>query len=501
MKKTQENKKSTKRTVKNKPQPTISKGSKTNKSTHTGTSNRQIMNITYLFLLIFVGMIGFFLKFQIKDSNEVINNSYNKREEVLTESVIRGEIRGDNGEVLAKTITDDNGNEVRFYPYGSLFAHSVGFSTHGKTGVELQANYKLLTSNSPIGEYALNEFKGEKNLGDNVFTSLNVNLSQAAYDALGDNQGAVIAIEPSTGKILTIISKPDFDPNTIDDIYDALVADSGNSNLVNRATNGLYTPGSTFKLFSLYEYIKENGDYDNYSYSCHGSIDVEEYNIKCANGRHHGTQDLLMSFANSCNSSFVNLGLTLDRNSLKNTCESLLFNKALPLGIPYKQSEFVLDGNSSTFETMQTVIGQGKTLVTPIHLCMIASALANDGVLMKPYMITRVENHNGTVMNEYEPEAAMTLFSKNDVTTLNTFLREVVTSGTGTKLNSDIYTAYGKTGTAQIKDGSQTNSLFMGFAENDSKKIAICVVMEDMPEGATPAVPVAKAVFDTYFSQ
>ena len=166
----------------------------------------------------------------------------------------------------------------------------------------------------------------------------------------------------------------------------------------------------------------------------------------------------------------------------------------------YKSSEFVLDSNSTTFETMQTVMGQGKTLITPIHLAMIASSLANDGVLMKPYMVTEVENYLGTSVKKYSPEKAQTLFQKSEVDTLNEFLRAVVTQGTGSKLNSDLYTAYGKTGTAQINDGSQSNSLFMGYAENEGKKLAICIVMEDMLEGSTPAVPVAKAVFDSYFS-
>lgn len=471
------------------------------KNKKTNQTGRQILNITYLFLFIFVAMIGYFVKFQVKDSDEVINNNYNKRHEVLTKTIIRGSIYSDSGEVLAKTLIDDNGNETRSYPYGALFAHSVGYSTHGKTGVELLSNYKLLTSNVPVTEFIENEFKGEKNIGDNVLTSLNVKLTQTAYNALGEHQGAVIALEPSTGKILTMISKPDFDPNVIDSIYDSLVADDSNSNLLNRATNGLYTPGSTFKLFTLFEYLKQNPDYEQYSYNCKGSIDIDEYTIKCAGGRWHGTEDLMASFANSCNSSFVNLGLTLDRDRLKETCNSLLFNSELPLNIPYRESQFVLDNASSEFETMQTVIGQGKTLITPIHLVMIASALANDGVLMKPYMVTRVENIYGTTVKDYSPEKAGTLFSSSDTEILKGFMRAVVTSGTGTKLNSELYTAYGKTGTAQINDGSQSNSLFMGFAQKDDKKIAICVVMEDMPEGSTPAVPVAKAVFDEYFSE
>lgn len=463
-------------------------------------SNRQIIVITYLMLFIFVSMIGYFVKFQVKDSEELINNNYNKRQEVLSESIVRGNILSNDRQILAQTLTDSNGNETRNYPFGTLFAHSVGFSTHGKTGVELLANFKLLTSNSPITEIAENEFKGKKNIGDNVITTLDVNLTQVAYNALGDHQGAIIAIEPSTGKIITMISKPDFDPNTIDDIYDTLVADSNNSNLLNRATNGLYTPGSTFKLFTLLEYIRENPDYSNYYFNCKGSITVEDNTIKCASGRWHGDEDLISSFANSCNSSFVNLGLTLNKNNFKNLCESLLFNSDLPLSMSYKSSEFVLDSNSTTFETMQTVMGQGKTLITPIHLAMIASSLANDGVLMKPYMVTEVENYLGTSVKKYSPEKAQTLFQKSEVDTLNEFLRAVVTQGTGSKLNSDLYTAYGKTGTAQINDGSQSNSLFMGYAENEGKKLAICIVMEDMSEGSTPAVPVAKAVFDSYFS-
>lgn len=472
-----------------------------NKKPNKNASNRQIMTITYAFLLVFASMIGYFVHFQVKDSDEVINNNYNQRQEILSESIIRGSILSDDRQILAQTLVDNHGNERRNYPFGTLFAHSVGFSTHGRTGVELMANYKLLTSNAPITEIAENEFKGEKNIGDNVITSLNVNVTQVAYNAMGDDQGAIIAIEPSTGKIITMVSKPDFDPNTINDIYDILVADNSNSNLVNRTTSGLYTPGSTFKLFTLLEYIRENPDYTNYQFQCRGSITLDNNTINCASGKWHGSEDLITSFANSCNSSFVNLGYTLDKSQFRNLCNSLLFNSDLPLSMTYKSSEFALDMNSSSFETMQTVIGQGKTLVTPIHLAMIASAIANNGVLMKPYMITSVENYHGTSVKQYAPEKAKTLLSSSEAAMLKEFMRAVVTSGTGSKLNTDAYTAYGKTGTAQINDGSQSNSLFMGFAEKDGKQLAICVVLEDMPEGSTPAVPVAKQVFDAYFSQ
>ena len=463
--------------------------------------NNEIMKITYIFLFIFFIMIGYYVNFLLKDSDEIINNSYNKRQEVLEKVIIRGNILSNNNQILATTLIDENGIETRNYPFGNLFAHSVGYSSHGAFGVESLANYKLLTSNSPFMEKALKDFKGEKNTGDNIVTSLDVDLTKAANEALGENQGAVIALDPSTGKILTMVSKPDFDPNTIDNIWDDLISDDSKSNLVNRTTSGRYTPGSTFKLFTLLEYINENPDYNTYSYDCQSRITVDDITISCANGKWHGGETLIDSFANSCNSSFVNLGLTLNKTSFKQLCNRLLFNSELPVSYPYNKSSFVLDETSSTFDIMQTVIGQGKTTVSPIHLALIASAIANDGMLMKPYVVTNVINGAGKKITTYSPTEYKKIFFPNEVSVLKEYLRAVVTNGTGTKLNTEAYTAYGKTGTAQINDGSQNNSLFMGYAENGNKKIAICVVMEDMPEGSTFAVPAAKKVIDVYFSK
>ena len=485
----------------NKELPNEKSQKKGKKRKRKANSNKEIMRITYLFLLIFLGMIVYFIDFQVNKSDDVINNSYNKRQEILENEIMRGNILSQDGQILATSMIDESGKQYRSYPFGNLFAHSVGFSTHGTTGVELMANYKLLTSNASIVQTAINDFREIKNPGNNVTTSLNVELTKVAYDALGNNQGAIIIIEPSTGKILAMVSKPDYDPNKIDDIWDELVADSNNSNLVNRTTSGLYTPGSTFKLFTLLEYLHEHPDYAAYSYQCESRITVEDMTIRCANGKWHGKEDLMGSFANSCNSSFVNLGLTLDKIKYKKLCNSLLFNSELPIQYPYNKSNFVLNENSTTFDTMQTVIGQGETLVTPIHLAMIAGAIQNNGVLMKPYVITKIQSSEGKLLEEYKAEEYKRLLSTEDVALLREFMRSVVTNGTGKMLNSDLYNAYGKTGTAQIKDGKQSNSLFMGFAENETKSIAICVVMEDMEEESTYAVPVSKKIFDAYFNQ
>lgn len=464
-------------------------------------TNSQILKISYVFVGIFLCMILYFSYFQIFEGKEVINNTYNKRQEVFEKITIRGKIITENGEVLAETEVDSQGNETRVYKYGSLFSHAVGISTNGKMGIELNQDYSLLGSDVNVFEKVSNEFKGEKTAGNNVITTLDVELQEAAYNALGNYDGAIIVIEPDSGKIRAMVSKPDFDPNTIDADWENITGDEENSCLLNRATNGLYTPGSTFKIFTFLEYIRENANFRDYVYNCQGRINVGDNSVSCYNGIWHGEENVFEAFAHSCNSSFVNMGLKLDMNSFSDTCKKLFFNKNLPTKLEHKPSSFELNESSGEFEIMQTSIGQGKTLVSPLHMCMIASAIANDGVLYEPYIVSKITNHNGYEVNKYKPIKYGEIFTKEEVEILKEAMGDVVEYGTGTRLQTDKYDVYGKTGTAEIDSGDNAHSWFVGFAENDNEKVAICVVMEDMPPGSTWAVPVAGQVLEECFSE
>ena len=151
---------------------------------------------------------------------------------------------------------------------------------------------------------------------------------------------------------------------------------------------------------------------------------------------------------------------------------------------------------------MQTAIGQGETLVTPLHMAMIASAVANDGVLMEPYDIDSIENKDGTQVKSYSGKEYGSILTEEEAAELQSLMRSVVTDGTGSKLQSDAYTAYGKTGTAEYSsDENSAHSWFVGYAESGDKKIAIAVIMEGAGSGSAHAVPTAKSVFDTYFSE
>ncbi len=465
--------------------------------------NREFALITYVFLGIFLLMMAYMVYFQVFRSEDIINSPYNRRQDTFAEHVVRGEILSADGQVLAQTIVGEDGSETRYYPYGDLFAHAVGYDVNGKAGLENLANFSLLRSHAFFVEQLINGIRDEKNPGDNVITTLNYDLQEAAYNALGDNDGAVVVLEPSTGKILAMVSKPDFNPNTIAQDWDSIVNDEENSVLLNRVTQGLYPPGSTFKIFTTLQYIREHPDYTDYLYECTGSITEEDLEIHCAGHAVHGQQDLITSFANSCNTSFANIGRDLNYDSFAKLCSSLLFNTDIPVSYPYSKSSFVLNGDSSRKDAMQTAIGQGQTLMTPMHLALITSAIANDGELMNPYIIDHTENYKGISVKNYKPSSYGTLLSQSETALLQEFMARVVTDGTASALSGGNYTAAGKTGTAEYSDTTDAaHAWFTGYAENEELgQIAVTVIVEGGGSGSRVAVPVAKAVFDTYFNK
>ncbi|MDE7311554.1 MAG: penicillin-binding protein 2 [Eubacterium sp.] len=463
--------------------------------------NREFAVVAYLFLAVFLGMIAYFTYFQAEKSEAFINSPYNARQDAFADRILRGDIKTAQGEVIATTKTAADGSESRSYPYGRLFAHAVGFATNGKAGIESISNFQLLRSHAFFLEKILKELQDKKNIGDTVVTTLDLRVQKAAYDALGSYQGAVIAMQPSTGKILAMVSKPDFDPNTIaKDWEDITTADSNSSVLLNRVTQGLYPPGSTFKIFTLLEYMKENRDYKNYAYQCGGSISRDGNAVHCFGNAVHGQEDLKTAFAHSCNTSFSDIGLSLNLDKFARTNKSLLFQSELPCEFPYKQSSFSLESGASDWEVMQTSIGQGKTLVTPYHMALIMSAINNDGILMKPYIIDRVENYDGAEVAASQPEAYQELFTHKKASTLRQYLRAVVTEGTGTALNVPGYTAAGKTGSAEFTSKKDSHAWFVGYASKEGEQdLVVSIVLEGAGTGGAYAVPVAKAVFDAYF--
>ncbi|MCD8096563.1 MAG: penicillin-binding protein 2 [Lachnospiraceae bacterium] len=465
-------------------------------------SKREYTNILLLFTGIFALLIVYLAWFQITQSRTVINNSYNARLEILEDEVIRGSILATGGEVLAYTQVSEDGTEKRVYPYGCTFSHVLGYSEYGKTGIEELGNFQLINSNAYFVERFLNEIQGKKSTGDSLVTTLDVDLQTVAHDALGTNDGAVIVMEASTGNIRAMVSKPDYDPGTVAANWSSL-SNSDDGVLLNRATQGLYAPGSTFKTITLLEYLRENNmDGSEYSYNCSGKITVGDTSISCYHGTAHGELDLEGTFAESCNSAFADIGSGLDVDSFQELAQQLLFDTELPVSLTYNQSSFSLSESDSEAICMMTAIGQGETLVTPMHMALIMSAIANDGVLMTPRFLERTENYTGTLVESYPTSVYGNLMTSAEASVLQSYLRAVVEYGTGTSLQSDDYTVYGKTGTAEYSSNKdESHAWFTGYASGEKEDLVVVVIVEGAGSGSAYAVPIAKKIFEAYYAQ
>ena len=466
------------------------------------SKSRFLIDISFvLFTCLFVWMIVYLGIIGTKDKISLFDNSYNNRQELQYKNVTRGTIYSAEGEVLAETRTDESGNEYRFYPYGSAFAHAVGYSTNGRMGIEDDANYYLMHTGADLFERINNGMNNKKDPGYDVVSTLDVDLQKICDDYLGQYNGAVIVTEAKTGKILVMLSHPDFNPGSIREDWESITSTSSNSQLLNRATQGLYPPGSTFKIITALEYYREHPDsWRRYSYVCNGSIVHGDYRVSCIYQTVHSDVDLKSSFARSCNSSFVNLGLSLDRERWGQTLTDLNFNKPLPTDMITGTSSAYVGAASTDYDIMQTSIGQGKTVITPIHLNMITQAIANGGVMMKPYMIEKIVDHKGNVIVDYEPESVGNVLSADESKFLTELMTAVVEGGTGKTLYNDHYTCAGKTGTAEFaEDINESHAWFTAFAPVEDPEICVTIIIEKAGTGVEYAVPLAKNIFDSYF--
>ncbi|MDE7205222.1 MAG: FtsW/RodA/SpoVE family cell cycle protein [Lachnospiraceae bacterium] len=463
-------------------------------------SKLQMNIVAGVFAGLFVAISGYLVHYVYFDSPQIINNSYNvKRQDILAAKTIRGDILSADGQVLATTLEN---TAERYYPFGDVFSHAVGYASHGRMGVEQSANMFLVSSNISLSSKLQNDLADEKHMGNTVVTTFDTRLQKIAYNAMGIYSGAVIVTEPSSGRILAMVSKPDFDPNKISDIWEDILADTTSSVLLNRVTQGLYPPGSTFKILTALEYIRENPEnYQDYSFQCTGKFTNNGDTISCYHNTSHGSVDFTTSFAKSCNASFANIGLTLDRDQFRQTLDSLHFNSSLPVDFLANVSRISDELSDNDGVMLQTVIGQGTTQMTPIQIAMITAMIANNGEMMTPYMIDHIETADGDVIKQYEPTSLGQLITEQEAAALQELMSAVVQEGTGTRLISEEYSAAGKTGSAEFNDSSDSHAWFTGYTYDTEIPLQITVILEGAGSGGEYAVPMARRILDQYYGK
>ncbi len=463
--------------------------------------NVEVFGIAYLHASGFLILAIYFVCLLAGPKADILNNPYNRvRIEENASSTVRGDIVDRDGVCLAETV-QIGAVWQRNYPFAHMFAHVVGYSGSGTVGIESLANYWLVQEDDDVWKTILHDLTGGKQKGYQVQTTLSLTLQQAAYEALGDNRGAVVALDGQTGEVLALVSKPDYNPNQIGDILQNVNAQS-DSFLLNRVLAGVYPPGSSFKIITMLAYMRENPDtWQNFTFSCDGHLEIGEGVIRCSGTVAHGDVGFAEALAHSCNGYFATLAMEVSPEVFNATVDSLLFNTELESDLKLKKSTCYMSSEHSDMQRAMLGIGQGTTMVTPMHSALITAAIVNEGKLPQPRWLLQVMKQNGDVEAQFTETVFTQVMTPGEATVLKQAMIGTVENGTAYLAASDLYVAGGKTGSAQyLADSMETHAIYTGFGEKDNQTIVVVVFVEGGGSGGLVAVPIAKKVLDAYFS-
>jgi len=416
---------------------------------------------------------------------------------MLDPNIKRGTIYDSDDNVLAKSSNSSDGFQ-RTYSAGREFVHVIGNVMYQKTGVEAKYSLTLQQLHFDLIQRVEKYLTDRELEGNNLHLTIDQDFQKYVFEQLGANKGAIVCIEPSTGKILAMVSYPNYDANTIAENYTSLLADTENSPLLNRASKGLYPPGSVFKIVSSLQIMRNISDYEDYYYECKGEDTFDGQTIRCANKTAHGNVNLSKAFTVSCNTYFSYMSMKLDNDGFKKLAEELYFNKDYPYPLEHSQSSYVLNNSSSTQERIQTSIGQGKTSMTPLHIAMLTSAVANGGILMEPYILDYIETRGGAQKDKTIPKMMGSIMTSDEAAKLNAMMWDVVSYGTGRPSAVSGVEISGKTGTAQNSTPND-HSLYTAFSPSENPEIVVTVVLEEAGAGGgAKSLSMAKNIFQYY---
>lgn len=434
---------------------------------------------------------------QVFRGDYLAGHPLNHRSAEAAAKVERGTVFDRRGEKLAYSEQDEAGKFVRRYPYGAMAAHVVGYASqrYGQAGVESSFNGELSGMNNPERRFGPITALWTAKAGNSVTLTLDGGLQETAYRALGNRRGAVVAIAPRSGAILAMVSRPSFDPETVDEDWQS-IAGASTSPLLNRAVQGLYPPGSTIKVLVAEAALAEKITDLRKTYICEGSLKIgPDYVLGESNHRAHGKVDLEEALAVSCNVTFGRLALELGRSRMAKAFDRYGF--ARPLGgedLVESASRLPDFGRLGDGDLAQTGIGQGSLLVTPLRMAMLATAFANKGVILRPFLVSRVTAPDGAVLKQFGSAEFAAAASPATAAEVGKMMQAVVDEGTGYAARIGGVKVAGKTGSAENPHGD-SHAWFIGFAPADNPVIAVAVIVENGGGGGDAAAPIARQLF------
>jgi len=483
--------------------------------------NRQIVRLTYVALGLVGALVVMTTYWQTWAAAGLADRQDNAIKRVAEFSIDRGLIFSwKPRKRLARNIerdVDQNTLFFRRYPYGPLAPHVIGYSTVGRsrTGLERSLNDYLTSSNanlSTLVDKALDELRGKPVEGNDVVTNLDLEAQEVALEQLGTRCGAVVVLDPRTGKVRVMASTPTFDPNLVENNFaqiERIEADCRPAApLLNRASAGLYVPGSTFKVITAAAALESKKFEPESSFVDPGYCTV--YGKRVNNfdtSSPFGTVDLVTALTYSVNSVFCNIGKALGAKRILDTAKRFGFYERPPLETPTdeRQASGLYQGGrlyypklDSDVDAGRMAFGQERMLVTPLQMAMVAGAIGVGGRLMEPRAVDKIVGPGGKILLRQRPSLIRQAVSRRTADEVAAMMRLAVSRGTGTAAQLPGYAVGGKTGTGETGVPGANTTWFIAFASRDEAspaELAIAVVLQNQSgTGGATAAPIARAV-------
>ena len=485
--------------------------------------NRQITHLGVVALVLLSALIVATTYWQTWAAAGLADRQDNAIQRVAQFTIKRGEIRAADGTVLATNVARKVAGRTlyfRRYPTGLLFAQLVGYSTQvrSRAGLERSENAYLTASNSNLGTVltkTLDKLQGLTVKGNNLVLTVRTRPQRLAMNLLAGKCGAAVALDPRTGKVLVMASQPSYDPNLVETHFNQIATRSSACRsaapLVNRATAGLFTPGSTFKVVTAAAALDSNRF--NPSSTFYDPGYCVEYGQQVSNAGNpdqngpesFGTVDRTTGLEHSINSVFCNIGKALGTGMILDYSRRFGFYSDPPLETPpderapsglYNRGKLFWPTKPSTqVDPGRLAFGQERLQVTPLQMAMVAAAVANGGRLMKPYVVDRVVADNGDVVDRTKPQLLSGVMSPRTAAELTHMMVLAVTGGTGTAAQIPGIQVAGKTGTAETGVQKTNTTWFICFAPADRPRVAVAVALENQHGfGGSTAAPIAKSL-------
>ncbi|MFD7153368.1 peptidoglycan D,D-transpeptidase FtsI family protein [Kribbella sp. NPDC059898] len=483
--------------------------------------NSAIRRLAVAAIILMLALMANSTYLQAFRSSEINGRNDNKRVRDSQFSVNRGPILIGTTPIAKSDPSNDQFKYQRKYPSGLVYAPATGYYSYlfGRGGIELTMNSELNGSDPSMAfRRIIDVISNRPQQGGSITLTLNAAAQQAAYDGLAGKTGAVVAIEPKTGKILAMATRPSYDPNLlashdttkVSAAWKSLNADK-NKPLSNRAVQELYPPGSTFKLVTAAAALSSGKYTPTTTVNSPAQLPLPQTTVPLVNedGKNCGGSNnatLTIALRYSCNTAFGTVGMALGADALNAQAAKFGFGARPLTELPgVATSQFPGDPNEP--QTAQSAIGQFDVRATPLQMAMVAAGIANQGNVMKPYLVQNVQTPDLKTVSETKPESLHQAVTPQVATQLTDMMIDVVNNGTGKPGRISGVQVAGKTGTAQTSKDRPPFAWFTAFAPAKDPKVAVAVLIEDanVPRtdvaGGTLAAPIAKKVMEAVLGQ